>query len=164
MDKRQGFLNILKKFVINFYWICSIMKMHIICYVPAKIPYLGKFWFLKYGPKSSQSIRLQDFLINYISRTNKWNSLIFLHVDTNSHKLKVDQKKFWIGVARNGSGQSGHRTLKLAVSQERMDGMNWFFAWWCKFKKAKSYFNDFWVGLLKNGHGHLVHETLKSAE
>ena len=33
----------------------------------------------------------------------------FLHVDTNSHKLKVDQKSF---------GQSGHRTLKVAVYQE----------------------------------------------
>ena len=46
-------------------------------------------------------------------------------------------------MARNGCGQSGHGTLKLAVSQEQIDGMNWFFAWWCKFRKAKSYFNDF---------------------
>ena len=67
-------------------------------------------------------------------------------------------------MARNGCGQSGHRTLKLAVSQEWIDGMNWFFACWCKFKKAKSYFNDFWVGQVKNGCCHLVHETLKSVE
>ena len=54
---------------------------------------------------------------------------------------------------------------KLAVSQEGIDGMNWFFAWWCKFRNAKSYFNDFWVGLAKIGCGHLVYyETLKSAE
>ena len=26
-----------------------------------------------------------------------------------------------------------------------------FFTCWCKFKKAKSYFNDFWVGVIKNG-------------
>ena len=53
---------------------------------------------------------------------------------------------------------------KLAVSQEWINGMNWFFGWWCKFKKVKSYFNDFLVGLVRNGHGHLVHDTLKSAE
>ena len=69
-----------------------------------------------------------------------------------------------MGLVRNGCGQSGHRTLKLTVSQEWIDAMNWFLACWCKFKKAKIYFNDFWVGLVKNGHGHLVHETLKSAE
>ena len=67
-------------------------------------------------------------------------------------------------MARNGCGQSGHGTLKLAVSQEWIDAMNWFLACWWKFKEVKSYSNDFWVGLVKNGHGHLVHETLKSAE
>ena len=68
---RQGFLNLLKDLVINFYWICSIMKTYIICCVPAQIPSLRKFLFLRYGPKCSQPIRLQDFLINHISRTNQ---------------------------------------------------------------------------------------------
>ena len=75
--QRQSFLNLLKNFAINFYWICSIMKINIICCDPAQIPYLGKFLFLRYGPKYSQPVRLQDFLINHISRTNQWNSLIF---------------------------------------------------------------------------------------
>ena len=43
------------------------------------------------------------------------------------------------------------------------NGMKWFFACWCKFRKAKNYFNDFWVSVVKIGHGHLVHETLISA-
>ena len=64
MGQKQGFLNVLKKFAINFYWICSIMKIYIICCVPAQIPYQGKFWFQRYGPKCSQPIRFQDFLIN----------------------------------------------------------------------------------------------------
>ena len=64
-------------------------------------------------------------------------------------------------MVRNGCGQSGNGTLNLAVLQEWLDGMNWFFACWCKFRKAKSYFNDFWVGLVKNGWSHLIHETLK---
>ena len=144
----------LKNCVINFYRICSIMKIYNICCVPAKIPYLGKFWFLRYGPKCSQPIRLQDFLINHISRTNQWNSLIFCMLIHN----------IWMGVARNGCGQCGHGTLKLAVSQEWIDGMNWFFAWWCKFRKVKSYINDFGWAWSKKGCGHLVYETLKSAE
>ena len=49
MGQKQGFLNILKNFVINFYWICSIMKIYIICCVPAQIPNWEKFWFLRYG-------------------------------------------------------------------------------------------------------------------
>ena len=47
-----------------------------------------------------------------------------------------------------GCGQSGHRGLKLTVSQERIDGMHRYFACWCKFRKAKIYFNDFWVGMV----------------
>ena len=77
MGQRQDFFNLLEDLVINFYWMWSIMKMYIICCVPAQIPYLGKFLFLRYGPKCSQPIRLQYFLINCISRTNQWNSLIF---------------------------------------------------------------------------------------
>ena len=43
MGQKHGFLNLLKHFVIDFYKICSIMKIYIICCVPAQIPYLGKF-------------------------------------------------------------------------------------------------------------------------
>ena len=66
-------------------------------------------------------------------------------------------------MVKNGCGQSDHVTLKLTVSQKLEDGINWFFACWYKFGKAKSWFNDFGVGVVKNGHGLLVHETLKSA-
>ena len=74
---KQGFFNWLSNFVINFFWICSIMEIYIICCVPARIPYLIKCLFLWCGPKCSQSIRLQNFLISNISRTSQWNSLIF---------------------------------------------------------------------------------------
>ena len=101
---KQGFLNLLNNLVISFYWICSIMKIYIICCVPTQILYLGKFFlFLRYGPKFSKRIRLHDFLINHISRTNQYNSLIFCML---------------IGVVSNGCGQSGHVTLKLNVPQE----------------------------------------------
>ena len=65
---------------------------------------------------------------------------------------------------RDGCVHPGQRTLKLTVFQEWVDGLNLFFACWCKFRKLKSNFNVFWVDVVKIGCGHLVHETLKSAE
>ena len=56
-----------------------------------------------------------------------------------------------MGMVKNGCGQSGYETLKLNVSQERTLGIN-IFARCCKFRKAKSCFNDFWVDV--------VHDTL----
>ena len=88
------------------------------------------------GQKYSQPIRMQDFLINHISRTNQWNSLIFLHFDTNSHKFKVDQKILGC-LVKNRCGQSGQGTLNLTVSLERTDKINWYFACGCKFRKTK---------------------------
>ena len=96
------------------------------------------------------SNQIAGFFINHISRTNQWNSLIFCIYGTNLHKLKNWSKNFWVGMVKNGCGQSGHGTLKLTVSREWIDGMNWFFVYWCKFRKTKSYFNDFWVGVVKN--------------
>ena len=57
-----------------------------------KLRVLGKIWFLRYGPKCSRPVRLQDFYINYISRTKWWKSLIFFHVDIDSWKIEVDWK------------------------------------------------------------------------
>ena len=102
MGQKQGFFNLLRNLVIKFYWTICIMKIYIICCVPAQIPHLGKFLCLRYGPKCSQPISVQDFLLNHTSRTNQSNSSIvfflffFLHVlhDTNSRKLKVDQNFF----------------------------------------------------------------------
>ena len=56
---------------------------------------------------------------------------------------------------RDGCGQPGHRTLKLTVSREWLDGMNKVFACWCQFRKAKSSFKDFWVDAVKIRCGHL---------
>ena len=44
-----------------------------------------------------------------------------LPVDTNLSKLKIE--KYW-----GGCGHSGHRTQKLAVSQEAINGINRLFA------------------------------------
>ena len=111
MNQKQGFL--LKNLIIYFCWICSIMKTYIIWCVPAQIPYLGNFLFLRYGPKYSQPIRLQDSLINHISRTNQWNSPFFLHVYTNSYNQKLCKRY----LVKSGCGQSGLGTLILTESR-----------------------------------------------
>ena len=70
MDQKQGILNFLKNLVILLI-MCFVIKIYIICCVRAQIPSLRKFLFLTYGPNYSQLIRLQDFLINHISRANQ---------------------------------------------------------------------------------------------
>ena len=85
------FLKILKYLIISFYWINSIMKNDIISCVPAQISYLGKFLFLRYGPQCSQSIQLPDFLVNHISKTNQWKSLIlcmWIQIQINQKLIK----------------------------------------------------------------------------
>ena len=69
-----------------------------------------------------------------------------------------------MGVVINMYVQSGHRTLKSALSQEEIDGINWFLMCCYKFKKGKFYFNSFWVVLVKTGRSLLGHEALKSAK
>ena len=59
--KKQGFLNLLEIFFINFFWIWSLKKVYNTYCILVQIPYLGKIWFLWYGPKCSRSIRLQYF-------------------------------------------------------------------------------------------------------
>ena len=56
-----GFLNLLENLVINFLWIWSIKIAYINCRILAQISYLGKTWFLRYGPKCFWPIRLKDF-------------------------------------------------------------------------------------------------------
>ena len=55
-----GFLGFIGKFS-HLFWIWSMKKVHIICCILALTRYLGKIWFLRYGPKCSRPIRLQDF-------------------------------------------------------------------------------------------------------
>ena len=113
MHQKQGFLNLLNNLVINFYWICSIMKIYIICCVPGQIPYLGNF--LSLGDMCQSVHSQSDCRLSQISQPFLQNKSMkhphFLHADTNSQKLKVDLK-------------SGFWTLKLIVSEEGDDGIN----------------------------------------
>ena len=94
------FLNLKKNLVINFHWICSVMKIFIICCVHTQII---------------------------------------------------------------GYGQSGLWTLKLTVSQECINGINWFFACWYNFMQIKSWLKILGVVMVKNESGWIdcVSETEK---
>ena len=73
MSQKQGFFEFIENFCHEFLQNLFYNKnlFYLLC------SYSGKFLFLRYGPSCSQPIRLQDFLINHISRANQWNSLIF---------------------------------------------------------------------------------------
>ena len=86
----------------------------------------------------------------------------FLDVNTGLQKLEVDWKMLRLAWFKNGCGHSVLRTLKLAVCQGEMNGINCFLMCWYKFRKAKSYFNNFLVVVVKNGCGLLGLGTLKS--
>ena len=69
IGQKQGFLNLVKNLVINFF-LNLVYNENLSLLFSCKISYLEKTWFLSYGPTFSWSIRQQDFLIIQISRTN----------------------------------------------------------------------------------------------
>ena len=74
---------------------------------------------------------------------NKFKNWVdFVHADTNSWKLKLTVIT-WAGEVKKRYGFLGDRTLKSVVSQEWIDELRWFCAWWYKFMKSKSYFSNF---------------------
>ena len=45
-------------------------------------------------------------------------------------EIKSWLKKLGVGMVKNGCGHSGLRRLKLAVSQEGINGVSWFLVCW----------------------------------
>ena len=76
----EGFFNLLKIFVINCFWICSMMKVYIDCCVPAQIMYLGKIYFLRYGPAN----QISGFLNQQYFQNKTMKYPDFLYISTNS--------------------------------------------------------------------------------
>ena len=63
----KAFLNLLKKLILNFCWICSILKKKFISFVSVHNLCLVKIFFLRFGPKCFLTIRLQYFWMNEIN-------------------------------------------------------------------------------------------------
>ena len=87
----------------------------------------------------------------------------FLYVDTDSHKLKADQKLFgWAWSKKVWPVWLCNCKIDLYLKNELMEWSNFLHAGTIsgKLKVNSVIFGWAW---LKNGHGLLVHETLKSA-
>ena len=134
------------------------MKVYATCCVPVQVPYLGKIWFLRYRPKCSQPIRSQQFYISHISKMNLLNSLIF-YIWYKFMKAKLLLKILRVNMVKNEWSQ----ILKLAVSQEWIDGIYWFLYAdknLTTLKVTSMIFGWLWS---KNGRDPLFHGTLRYA-
>ena len=132
------------------------MKIYIVCCVPPKIPYLRKMS-LRCGPKCCHPIRLHNSLINYFSRTNWWNSLIFCKKFT---EKKSWSNIFWMCMFKNECGLSDRGILKLTIW--RMSRWNkLIFACRYRFPKIKSWSKSFGVDMAKDSCDQSRHGTLK---
>ena len=106
------------------------MKVHIICYVTAELPNVGKTWFLRYGSKYFWPIKLRDSSKCKISR-KKWgiklHGFCFPPTCIGWHNFKIfeifhGRKKSWkYGRRRNldrGRCQEGVIDSNLTFSSE----------------------------------------------
>ena len=66
----------------------------------------------------SSANQIAGFLNQLFLQNKAMKQHEFLPGDTNSQKLKVDRKFFWLGMVNNGCDHSSLYTLKLTVSQE----------------------------------------------
>ena len=64
---------------------------------------------------------------------------------------------------KNRHDHSKYKTLKLAVSQELMDGMIWFFVVVTNSGEVKNYFNSFCEEVIRIGRGYLGQRILRIA-
>ena len=122
-ENRPGSLNLLKNgkmWSFFFFWIWSIKKVYTICYIPVQIPYLGKMWFLRYGPKCSLPIRLQNFYINCIFRIKWWNSVFFawwykfMEIEIWLKSIWVSMLEEWVWLFLSQDSKSGC-TLRMII-------------------------------------------------
>ena len=81
-------------------------------------PIFGKVFVPEIWAKMFSANQIAGFFNQPYLQNKSMKQPDFLYADTNSYKLKVDQNIFGVGMVRNGCGQSGHRTLKLTISQE----------------------------------------------
>ena len=149
-----------KNFVINFRWICFLLKIYIICCVPAQILYWKKSCSWDKGQNASSQSDCRIFK-SIISQEQTDETVSFLTCWCEFSKIKSWLKIFWLRIVQNGCCQSGLWTIKFTVSEEWTDGINWFFACWYKFMQIKRCFKIFGIGIVKNGCGQCVGRTVK---
>ena len=106
IGQKLGFLNLKKSLVINFPWICSIMKIYIICCVPVQTFYWEKCcsWDIGQNALSCSDCRISKSSISpeQIDETASYCACWYKF-----RKIKSWLKIFWWGMVKNECGQSG---------------------------------------------------------
>ena len=101
-----------------------------------------KMWLLRLGQNSFDHSGCRIFKSNISLEKKWWIRLSFcMLIQIHGHQKLIE--KYW-----GGCGQG-------------IKGMNWFLAWWYKFRKAKSYCNNYKVCAVKVWDVLLGHATLK---
>ena len=117
MGQKKSFLNLLKLFVISFYWFCFIIENlhHLLCFCTN--PILENFcsWDMGQNVLSQSDCTISPERISEIA--------YFFACWYKFKWIKSWSKKFGVGVVKNVFGQSGHETQKLPLSQEWIDGI-----------------------------------------
>ena len=121
MGQKWVLFKFIEKFLLNFYYN---ENLYCLLYSCTNLIF-GKFFFWDIGKMFSANQLAGFFNQSYLQNISKiaW---FFCKL----------MKKVWLDIVKNGDGKSGHGSLKLAVSQEWIDRMNWFFACWHTFRKA----------------------------
>ena len=161
--QKRVFFEIIGKFGLSFFLnlsynlFCSETLSYYLC--SCTNPILGKNLVPEIWTKMISANHIAGFLnqLYLQKKLMKWSD--FLHADTNLQKLKTN----WIFFVQKLVWSLWSQDSKIAVSQEWIDGINWFYAYWYNFRKVKSYSSDFWVSEFKNWWDLLFHWTLKSA-
>ena len=91
---KTGFFEFIENFVINFYGICSIIKIYIICCVPCTNSLFGKILVPEIWAKMFSANQIAGFFNQPYLQNKSMKQRDFLRADTNSHKLKVNQEIF----------------------------------------------------------------------
>ena len=110
-------------------------------------PIFGKNVFLRYGPKCSQPIRLQEFLVNHISWVSYWNSLIFcmlIQIHINEKLIK----NFLGGHGTQSKILGGFVTFYPIHFGHFKCGRHWGYAKYCYSKPA---WKDYTIKPKRNG-------------
>ena len=118
IGQTYGYLNVLENLV-NFFPIWPILKVYINFCMLGQISRLGKSWFLRYGPKCSCPIRLQNFKSTTSLEQNDekaWSSAYWYKFI----EIKKWLKNIGAGMVINGCAHSGCRT-KINLTKKLME-------------------------------------------
>ena len=107
-----GFLDLLGNLVINFFWIWSVKKAHIIFCILALIPYLGNLVL----EIQAKMLRAQSDC--RISRTQRWKSLIFcMLIQINGNQKLIE--KYWGGLGQKWVWSLRSKDTKIGCVSKR---------------------------------------------